>query len=361
MTKHIPLQKEALAENDLYIHKLDSSECDVLTDEKTSFYLEQIEEAREEFIKSVMNSPNLLERLASLYEVPGVNSLKTTGIAQRVSNHACSPAVKDYRNNFANYARRIATGFANNFDKKEFITLYKDLFLRREEKKKLIKWAIKNNINRKITDEMKQSYDRICLFQEPLICSHMRFAFKESLRVASGYKFHFVTKHDVVSAGFNALIGVVDKFDKKRSNKIITASSFDIRLKVQQAIFRNNNTISVSEKVQRELKNGNGINMISIDSHYKDNSVLDFIPDNKNVSPLESVCKTEMKNTFSEISDELTGRDKYIFDNRLYTNDPVTLKKIANIFGVTKEAIRQNECRLKERLRQDSRLLSFYK
>ncbi len=50
--------------------------------------------------------------------------------------------------------------------------------------------------------------------------------------------------------------------------------------------------------------------------------------------------------------DSLHGREANIFRNRLFSEDPVTLARLAIEFGVTRERARQVECRLKVRLRR---------
>ena len=47
----------------------------------------------------------------------------------------------------------------------------------------------------------------------------------------------------------------------------------------------------------------------------------------------------------------LNGREANIFRNRLWSEDPVTLERLAIEFGVTRERARQVESRLKVRLR----------
>jgi RNA polymerase sigma-32 factor len=52
-----------------------------------------------------------------------------------------------------------------------------------------------------------------------------------------------------------------------------------------------------------------------------------------------------------EFGSTLEGRDKYIFENRLMTDRPMTLQQIGNHFNLSRERVRQIERRLLNRLR----------
>ncbi|MEM5787365.1 MAG: RNA polymerase factor sigma-32 [Syntrophobacteraceae bacterium] len=47
----------------------------------------------------------------------------------------------------------------------------------------------------------------------------------------------------------------------------------------------------------------------------------------------------------------LKGKEAVLFDKRLITEDPMTLQKIGDVFGVSRERVRQIECRLKRKLK----------
>jgi len=58
-----------------------------------------------------------------------------------------------------------------------------------------------------------------------------------------------------------------------------------------------------------------------------------------------------LKAKFQEFRKTLSDRDREIFDRRLLTDEPVTLREIGEGFGVSRERVRQLEADLKARLR----------
>jgi RNA polymerase sigma-32 factor len=47
----------------------------------------------------------------------------------------------------------------------------------------------------------------------------------------------------------------------------------------------------------------------------------------------------------------LKGKEAVIFDNRLLTDEPMTLQEIGDRFGISRERVRQLESRLKRNLK----------
>ena len=48
----------------------------------------------------------------------------------------------------------------------------------------------------------------------------------------------------------------------------------------------------------------------------------------------------------------LTGKDVAIFDQRMVSDEPLTLQELGDEFGVSRERVRQLEARLYSRLRE---------
>ena len=53
-----------------------------------------------------------------------------------------------------------------------------------------------------------------------------------------------------------------------------------------------------------------------------------------------------------EFGKTLAGKDRTIFEKRLLTEEPMTLQEIGDMYGISRERVRQIEERLKRRLRE---------
>lgn len=58
-----------------------------------------------------------------------------------------------------------------------------------------------------------------------------------------------------------------------------------------------------------------------------------------------------LKDTISEIQDTLSEKEKIILENRLLSEEPMTLQELGDRFGTTREAVRQIENRLIQKLK----------
>ena len=69
----------------------------------------------------------------------------------------------------------------------------------------------------------------------------------------------------------------------------------------------------------------------------------------------DALADEELGGMFStkirEFGAELEGKEKTIFDERLIAEDPQTLQQLGNVFGVSRERVRQIEKRLLGKLK----------
>ncbi|MCK4425190.1 MAG: RNA polymerase subunit sigma-70, partial [Deltaproteobacteria bacterium] len=61
--------------------------------------------------------------------------------------------------------------------------------------------------------------------------------------------------------------------------------------------------------------------------------------------------QASLKDHLVAFKEQLQGKEQVIFEERLLTEDPKTLQELGNIFGVSRERVRQIEARLKKKLR----------
>jgi RNA polymerase sigma-32 factor len=59
-----------------------------------------------------------------------------------------------------------------------------------------------------------------------------------------------------------------------------------------------------------------------------------------------------VRDKLAEFGADLDGREKDIFDERLMSEDPVTLQELGGRYGVSRERVRQVEEALKRKLRE---------
>ena len=59
-----------------------------------------------------------------------------------------------------------------------------------------------------------------------------------------------------------------------------------------------------------------------------------------------------MRSRLKTILPKLNEKELYILQNRLLTDEPVTLREIGERYNVTRERVRQLEARLLEKIRQ---------
>jgi RNA polymerase sigma-32 factor len=96
---------------------------------------------------------------------------------------------------------------------------------------------------------------------------------------------------------------------------------------------------------------------LSLDAPYKDESDterIEFItPDSESIE--DQVAKKQIEallhNKISEFRKEMTPREMEIFDLRIFSDSPVTLQKIGDRYGISRERVRQVEKNIIKKIR----------
>jgi len=60
----------------------------------------------------------------------------------------------------------------------------------------------------------------------------------------------------------------------------------------------------------------------------------------------------QLTSKIDEIRPTLNEREQYLLDARLLSDEPLTLQEIGEKYGITREAVRQMEVRLMEKIRK---------
>ncbi len=225
-----------------------------------------------------------------------------------------------------------------------------------------------------------------------LVQSNLRLV----VSIAKKYIGQGVLFMDLVQEGSLGLIKAAEKFDYKRNFKFSTYATWWIRQAITRAIADQARTIRVPvhmvetinklariqrqltlelnrEPSEEELAKKMGTSVDKVREIYKisqdpvsletpigeedDSHLGDFIKDERNLSPEEFATNEMLKDEISQVLETLTEREEKVIRLRFGLEDgkPRTLEEVGQMFGVTRERIRQIEAKALRKLRHPSR------
>ncbi len=228
-----------------------------------------------------------------------------------------------------------------------------------------------------------------------MVTSHLRLV----ARIAMGYRGYGLPIGEVVSEGNVGLMKAVKRFDPDKGNRLATYAMWWIRASIQEYILRSWSLVKLGttasqkklffnlRKIKGQISafedgdlkhehveeiatrlNVSEADVISMNRRMSGDSSLnapvradadgewqDWLVDESTDQETELATSQEFSSRLEMLGDAiktLNDRERRIFEARRLSDDPLTLEKLSEEFGVSRERIRQIEVRAFEKVQK---------
>jgi RNA polymerase sigma-32 factor len=206
------------------------------------------------------------------------------------------------------------------------------------------------------------------------------------MTLALEYRRWGVPIDDLVQEGNIGLLKAVQRFDPSRGCRLVTYAAYWIRAEIREYVARGYRIVRLgsSKSERRALRiyrrtHERDPDVLAEQSGLPRERVLELLPllmardvsldrvtpegdapldrlPSPFPSPEEQACADDERENIAralrKIVEELSPREKSIAQQRWLTDEPVTLEQLGEVFGVSKERVRQIEERAKKRVRE---------
>ncbi|MGI9535348.1 MAG: RNA polymerase sigma factor RpoH [Thermodesulfobacteriota bacterium] len=219
-----------------------------------------------------------------------------------------------------------------------------------------------------------------------LVSSNLKFV----VRISNEYKNYGINMMDIIQEGNIGLMQAVKGFDPTKGYRLISYAVWWIRAYIQNYLIKSWSLVKVgTNQAQRKLfyklrstknaldKGGEIISDedyskiaaelgvrekdviemdqrmskkdLSLDARVSDDQESTYINylEDEDSNQEDLIAKNQIKSTVKEnispILDTLKDREKYIIENRILTDSPLTLEEIGNKYKISRERVRQIE------------------
>lgn len=186
--------------------------------------------------------------------------------------------------------------------------------------------------------------------RERLISSHLKLA----ARVAMDYRWSGIPVDDLVADATMGLIRAVDKFDPKHGARLATYATYWMRAVIWERVRSQRSLVRVADHrthPDRPQVSDMSLNVPGESGEERIAELICYEPSPEQIVMQQSQHAYQRR-LLERFMRRLTPRQRIIVTRRLLSETPPTLDVLGAEFGVSKEAIRQQEAKGWEKMRE---------